>query len=185
VEESKIKIKGVEEGLSINAGINPSQLGGEKGEKEKGQDQGQEKDVVEEGGGGFSKADGEGGGIHLTPINPVPQQPSDGGWTLDLASTKEFQESSQRDLQFWDAVAARKNKSKTKRSRKYSSTPNREGQFSISDEMRGSNDSDSGGSYLKVSSSEIPNLGLGLGPVPLGKAGLFLLIYVLFYCTCI
>jgi hypothetical protein len=171
VEESKMKTKGVEEGASINPEINPSQLIGEKGKKEKDEEKGQGKDGGL-GEGGASVADGEDGGTHLTPINAAPQQPSDGGWTLDLASTKEFQESSQRDFQFWDAVAARKNKSKTKRSRKFSSTPNREGQFSILDEMRGSNDSDSG-SFLKVSSSEIPNL--GLGPLPHGKEDFFFL----------
>lgn len=103
-------------------------------------------------------------GIRLSSISPTSQMPSDRGLTLDLASTMEYRQSSERDYLFWDAVAARKNKSKTKRSRKYTSAQNREGQFSISDEMGRSNDSDSG-SFPKVSSSQIPDL----GPIPLGK----------------
>lgn len=175
VEESKIK--STEESMNVSTGMEPGQKAGEKGEKDregeegKGEGKGKGKGT----GTGTSIVDGEEGGINLTPISPAPQQPSDGGWTLDLASTIEFKESSQRDLQFWDAVAARKNKSKNKRSRKYSSTPNREGQFSISDEMGRSNDSDSG-SFLKVSSSEMRNLGHGLGPVPLGKIHIFTII---------
>ena len=167
------KIKSTEESINVSTGMEPGQKVGEKGEKEKEGEEGKGE------GKGTSIADGEEGGINLTPISPAPQQPSDGGWTLDLASTIEFKESSQRDLQFWDAVAARKNKSKNKRSRKYSSTPNREGQFSISDEMGRSNDSDSG-SFLKVSSSEMRNLGHGLGPVPLGKIHIFTIILPIF-----
>jgi hypothetical protein len=181
------KIRSTEESMSVSTGMEPGQKAGEKGEKDKEGEEGKgERDGEGKGKGegkGTSIVDGEEGGINLTPISPAPQQPSDGGWTLDLASTIEFKESSQRDLQFWDAVAARKNKSKNKRSRKYSSTPNREGQFSISDEMGRSNDSDSG-SFLKVSSSEMRNLGHGLGPVPLGKIYVFTIILPLIILFC-
>ena len=180
------KIKSTEESISVSTGMEPGQKAGEKdkeGEEGKGEGEGKGKGKGTGTGTGISIVDGEEGGINLTPISPAPQQPSDGGWTLDLASTIEFKESSQRDLQFWDAVAARKNKSKNKRSRKYSSTPNREGQFSISDEMGRSNDSDSG-SFHKVSSSEMRNLGHGLGPVPLGKIYVFTIILHLIVLFC-
>ena len=52
------------------------------------------------------------------------QTPSDSGLVIDLSSADKYEQSLHRDTRFWDAVAARKVKSKKRRSRKYVSNSN-------------------------------------------------------------
>ena len=58
--------------------------------------------------------------------------PSDSGLVIDVSSSDMYEQSLHRDTRFWDAVSARKIKSKKRRSRKYLSNTN--DQFSITDE---------------------------------------------------
>lgn len=113
--------------------------------------------------------DGEDGdNIRLISLSAPPAMPSDGGLTLNPASTMEYKESSSRDNQFWEAVAARQNRCKKKRSRRY--LTNAKDQFSISDEMSRSGDSDLG-SFPRVSGGMVS--GPGPAPGPIGKYGVF------------
>jgi protein-tyrosine phosphatase len=67
--------------------------------------------------------------------------PSDSGLMIDLSSSDKYEQSLHRDTRFWDAVAARKTRSKKRRSRKYLSSSN--DQFSISDEAINDDELDS------------------------------------------
>lgn len=58
--------------------------------------------------------------------------PTDSGLLIDASSSDTYEQSLHRDTRFWDAVSARKIKSKKRRSRKYLSNTN--DQFSITDE---------------------------------------------------
>lgn len=68
--------------------------------------------------------------------------PTDQGLVIDSMSSDRYELSLHRDTRFWDAVAARKSKSKKRRSRKFLSTS--QDQFSISDDLLGSGDSSEG-----------------------------------------
>ena len=62
--------------------------------------------------------------------------PSDSGLLIDITSSDKYEQSLHRDTRFWDAVSARKTKSKKRRSRKYVSSS--ADQFIITDEASSS-----------------------------------------------
>lgn len=74
--------------------------------------------------------------------SPATAVPTDSGLLIDSSSSDRYELTLHRDTRFWDAVAARKSKSKKRRSRKFISATQE--QFSISDDAAGSGDSGEG-----------------------------------------
>ena len=103
----------------------------------------------------------EGENIRIPNVAPLIPLPSDRGLVLDPLSSVGFKDSSDKDFLFWEAVEARKNRSKKKRSRKFASSSVK-GHFSISEDVGHSIDSDQGsGQFLKASSAEIAHTSSG------------------------
>lgn len=78
----------------------------------------------------LSKTAAGGGGVGVG--GGPSSAPSDSGLLIDISSSDSYEQSLHRDTRFWDAVSARKTKSKKRRSRKYLSNTN--DQFIITDE---------------------------------------------------
>lgn len=78
--------------------------------------------------------------------------PSDSGLTIDSNTADKYELSLHKDTRFWDAVAARKSKSRKRKPRKFATTVQE--QFSISDEATGDSSSSSGNSSSSSASSQ-------------------------------
>ena len=84
-----------------------------------------------------STSGGSGAGDSTMPANAIGivGEPSDSGLVIDASSADRYELTLHRDTRFWEAVAARKSKSKKRQSRKFVSSS--QDQFSISDDISG------------------------------------------------
>jgi len=92
---------------------------------------------IEKSGAPSSSGAAGGGGDAGIPANAIGivGEPSDSGLVIDASSSDRYEMTLHRDTRFWDAVSARKLKSKRRRSRKFLSSSS--DQFSIGDDLSG------------------------------------------------
>jgi protein-tyrosine phosphatase len=82
--------------------------------------------------------------------------PSDSGLLLDAATSDKYEATIHRDLTFWDTIAARKNKSKRRKPRKFLATA--QDQFSIADDIN---------EIIKIESNDVKTSQSGISDIDL------------------
>ena len=91
----------------------------------------------------------------------VVGEPSDSGLVIDASSADRYEMTLHRDTRFWEAVAARKSKSKKRRTRKFVSCST--DQFSISDDLSGHTPRPEKPQDSRINSTICPLPGLEIG----------------------